>query len=520
MHVIYAKLEILFKDDWRDIRPAPRNTFLKKKMDAQFRSTPKRTPIESIDLSSDEDDVIIVNSQKSSVFSSTNGHSSSNGRFSRPSSPEHVLRDAKKTIKSYNRYFSNGICAKSIINESIRPHEQQVYRDMLLSSPSTAEVYGSSGFNFNVHSQRKLENATRESGRAQKILAMLRDKPALPLIDLAADGKKAQETITIKDDSDSSTTSSKRAVSPVNSLKKLLDIEPYMDPNYVLKLDESRRNKKKETERLIREERLKRDKFSNLNRENINLLLEQKFKNCRLSSIVVLDEYEEKLTLPELTPQQEAKINEAMNGRSVNRVFVEKFHLRITGHDLRTLSGKEWLNDEVINFYVNLIQERSKDSKLPSVYAFSTFFYPKLMSSGHSSLRRWTKKVDIFAHDLILVPVHLGFHWCMATIDFRDKCLRYYDSMLGHNMKCLDKLVEYLVAEHKDKKKTDYDIGDWKKLVLKDIPKQLNGSDCGVFACTFAEFVSRNAKILFTQEHMPYIRRKMCCEIMGERLLT
>lgn len=484
-----------------------------------MRSPPKRPPIESIDISSDDDDVIIVNSQKSSVFSSSNGYSS-NDRFHRPSSPEHVLRGAKNTTKSYNRYFSNGTTARSIISESIRPHEQQVYRNMLLSSPTTAEAYGSSGFNFNVQSQRKFESATRETGRVEKIMALLREKPGLPLVDLTTDIKKNLETITVKDDSDSSTTSSKRALSPVNSLQKLLDIEPFMDPNYVLKLDELRRNKKKETERLIQEERLKRDKFSNLNRENINLLLEQKFKNCRLSSIVVLDEYEEKLTFPEFSPQQVSRVNEAMNGRNVNLVFVEKFHLRITGHDLRTLNGKEWLNDEVINFYVNLIQERSKDSKLPSVYAFSTFFYPKLMSSGHSALRRWTKKIDIFAHDLIIVPVHLGFHWCMATIDFRDKCVRYYDSMLGYNMKCLDKLVEYLIAEHKDKKKAEYDAANWRKLVLKDIPKQLNGSDCGVFACTFAEFVSRNAKILFTQEHMPYIRRKMCCEIMGGRLIT
>lgn len=42
---------------------------------------------------------------------------------------------------------------------------------------------------------------------------------------------------------------------------------------------------------------------------------------------------------------------------------------------------------------MNLIIERSKKEELPNIYAFNTFFYPKLISSGHASLRRWTKKV-------------------------------------------------------------------------------------------------------------------------------
>ena len=55
------------------------------------------------------------------------------------------------------------------------------------------------------------------------------------------------------------------------------------------------------------------------------------------------------------------------------------------------------------------------------VYATNTFFYPKLMQSGHSALKRWTRKVDIFAQDLMIIPVHLGMHWCLATIDFKKK---------------------------------------------------------------------------------------------------
>lgn len=73
------------------------------------------------------------------------------------------------------------------------------------------------------------------------------------------------------------------------------------------------------------------------------------------------------------------------------------------------------LISQVINFYMNLLVERSKDPNLPSVNTFNTFFYPKLRSSGYSAVRRWTKKMDIFSKDILLVPVHLGVHWCLSV---------------------------------------------------------------------------------------------------------
>lgn len=73
------------------------------------------------------------------------------------------------------------------------------------------------------------------------------------------------------------------------------------------------------------------------------------------------------------------------------------------------------LFSQVINFYMNLLVERSKHPNLPSVNTFNTFFYPKLRSSGYSAVRRWTKKMDVFAKDLLLVPVHLGVHWCLSV---------------------------------------------------------------------------------------------------------
>ena len=58
---------------------------------------------------------------------------------------------------------------------------------------------------------------------------------------------------------------------------------------------------------------------------------------------------------------------------------------------------------------MNLIMERSeKNESLPKVYVMNTFFVPKLLQGGHGSVRRWTRKVDIFSYDVIPIPVHVG----------------------------------------------------------------------------------------------------------------
>ncbi len=49
-----------------------------------------------------------------------------------------------------------------------------------------------------------------------------------------------------------------------------------------------------------------------------------------------------------------------------------------------------------------------------------------------------------------------------------------------------------------------------------DIPKQLNGCDCGVFALMFAEYQSRDAPFTFDQRHMEYFRVKVLADIMSE----
>ncbi|XP_066600299.1 sentrin-specific protease 1-like [Prorops nasuta] len=328
------------------------------------------------------------------------------------------------------------------------------------------------------------------------------------------------ETILTSKDSLTERNVSKQSITS-NSLRESLASKLITKDSFIgqisRKYDERFQKRSKEAEELQKYAIL----LSNSNRQAREAAIEEQLARSMRLCDIVLDEREdlEETLLPTLTNHMINEIKAALVPCPPDQVLVENFRLRVTRKDMNTLAGLNWLNDEVINFYMNLLIERGGKDKYPRVHAMNTFFYTKLITGGHSSLKRWTKKNDIFAQDLVVVPVHLGMHWCMSVIDFRNKTIRYFDSMGSPNAKCLLALKQYLQDESLDKKKKPYDTSDWTLENAKDIPRQMNASDCGVFSCMFAEYICANKKLTFTQDNMPYFRKKMVYEILKSKLL-
>ncbi|XP_054520292.1 sentrin-specific protease 1 isoform X1 [Pan troglodytes] len=224
---------------------------------------------------------------------------------------------------------------------------------------------------------------------------------------------------------------------------------------------------------------------------------------------------------PEITEEMEKEIKNVFRNGNQDEILSEAFRLTITRKDIQTLNHLNWLNDEIINFYMNMLMERSKEKGLPSVHAFNTFFFTKLKTAGYQAVKRWTKKVDVFSVDILLVPIHLGVHWCLAVVDFRKKNITYYDSMGGINNEACRILLQYLKQESIDKKRKEFDTNGWQLFSKKsqEIPQQMNGSDCGMFACKYADCITKDRPINFTQQHMPYFRKRMVWEILHRKLL-
>ncbi|CAG9862807.1 unnamed protein product [Phyllotreta striolata] len=532
---------IVLDDDDDDLKKYENNSYPNKSV-SKYTSTPQESRKKYEDLAGclqgnaatntkkkheDQDDDITFISELKSPMLKRNEASKLGLHYIQPFSSllnlnQRIMDDSKNRMKrmsSSNAAHSSG-SSNNNSNYSVRPDDKKLYRELLESSSEYSSALNST-FNFDT------------SGRKGRILKLAMDIPTREKMSTKDTIRKVlgdleNEPVVIKDsDSDSDVVflnppSPKPdfKVEPVNSFRKVVDTSQRATSKWLENSVQQHRkvleDRKKEVEQL----QTYADKHKNINKLlRVDLLADKVDRSLRIKeAILPVIELEESIELPELTDAQLKMVQRAFNGDK-NEVLTKKFNLNITRRDILTLAGLNWLNDEVINFYMNMIIERGKDSKYPKSFAFNTFFYPKLIRDGAQSLRRWTKRVDLFEHDLICVPIHLGMHWCMAIIDFGNKSIRYYDSMGSKNDKCLEALRNYLDAEHMDKKKSHYDTSEFVLENVSDIPQQMNGSDCGMFSCTFAEFITRNAKITFNQEHMPYFRQKMVVEILTGELL-
>ena len=82
-------------------------------------------------------------------------------------------------------------------------------------------------------------------------------------------------------------------------------------------------------------------------------------------------------------------------------------------------------------------------------------------------------------------------------------------------------LLQYLQDESKTKRNIDLNVLEWTHYRMKahEIPQQLNGSDCGMFTCKYADYISRDKPITFTQHQMSLFWKKMVWEILHQQLL-
>ncbi|RDX56113.1 cysteine proteinase [Lentinus brumalis] len=258
----------------------------------------------------------------------------------------------------------------------------------------------------------------------------------------------------------------------------------------------------------------------------------------RLNRLAKDEEIEERLRpkrkpLPaSLPPNEDAEVDALFRKKGLIAKCAKE---QVSDEDISRLKPAQWLNDEIINFYGQMILLRAEESKENpgagtgkgrkkplNAHYFSTFFWSKLKGQGYEKARlaKWTKKIDIFSKDIILIPINHGnAHWTAAAINFRKKRIEAYDSMNMNPSPVHKALRQYLNAEHMDKKKKPFDFTGWEDYVQPETPQQENGYDCGVFTCQFLEALSRGEEdFRFTQANMPYLRRKMVWEIAHNKL--
>jgi len=258
-----------------------------------------------------------------------------------------------------------------------------------------------------------------------------------------------------------------------------------------------------------------------------------------------------------LPPDADAVVSDIWDRRS--GVVASMTGAQVEAHDMAKLRPGKWLNDEVINFYGQLLMQRSSQAEASDcwrIHVFSSFFWQNLTTRGYAGVRRWSRRVDLFTKDLILLPINVGqAHWVCAAINLRLRRFEYYDSMGIPSPGVFATLRAYISDEMRDKKQLEIDLSDWTDYFAGETsPQQQNGYDCGVFAVQTLEQLSRRdpavpypsraleARLFtapadptelallreehaceyawnFDQRDMPYLRRRMAYEIYTKQLL-
>ncbi|KAI4279219.1 MAG: hypothetical protein LQ337_000454 [Flavoplaca oasis] len=94
--------------------------------------------------------------------------------------------------------------------------------------------------------------------------------------------------------------------------------------------------------------------------------------------------------------------------------------------DLKRLDEGEFLNDSLIAFYLRYLEHQAEQrdhTMARRVYMFNTFFYASLTSSkpgqrgiSYEAVQKWTRGIDLFTYDFVVVPVNESAHWYIAII--------------------------------------------------------------------------------------------------------
>ncbi|XP_068164724.1 sentrin-specific protease 3-like isoform X2 [Antennarius striatus] len=220
-------------------------------------------------------------------------------------------------------------------------------------------------------------------------------------------------------------------------------------------------------------------------------------------------------------PHRKAMIQHLIQSfqRSSGSALAKTFRVNYKRHvltmdDLGTLYGQNWLNDQVMNMYGDLVM----DSVPEKVHFFNSFFYDKLRTKGYEGVKRWTKNVDIFQKDLLLIPIHLEVHWSLVSVDIPRRAITYFDSQRTLNRRCPKHIFKYLQAEAIKKDQQPFLTG-WKGFFKMNVGRQNNDSDCGAFVLQYCKCLALGQPFSFGQQDMPRLRRQMYKELCHCKLI-
>ena len=240
-----------------------------------------------------------------------------------------------------------------------------------------------------------------------------------------------------------------------------------------------------------------------------------------LKKITIESDKEIILESEEVGKPESVRINQELENDNV--IFECRLDVVRTSN-LRKLTTGEWIDSNVINCYMFLIGK-----EYPSVMILGTNFNLQLKSRPFTLINRSLKDARIFEHSLLLIPINCNnLHWFMLTIDTSELGMKkininIYDSspkfIDWREIIDQDKWKSFLNWKHQE----DYNDNQITLEItfngsISDVPRQTNGSDCGVFSLMYAKHLAAGKEFDFGQEDMKRFRHAIVLELSNGKL--
>jgi len=316
--------------------------------------------------------------------------------------------------------------------------------------------------------------------------------------------------------------------------------------NIVFKLSIEDVHLLQEEEEEVKNGKLSYTTFDNVEREVISLTDDSQADDCEITSddehskVVQMDMnyFEEQGDVLERKIQKRKEkckqkdlenILKVYESLDETKVIANKFQINMTKTKITSLNKGTWLNDEVINYYLGILQERdnflcTKYSYRKKSYYFNSFFWTKLTENNEFNfdhVKRWTKSFCIFDFDKVFIPINVvNAHWALIVIYISEKEICYYDSLVGTEGSKKQKvkliiILNYLEMEAAAKEKS-FSTNEWKLIEtnVEQVPQQTNSYDCGMFMIYCADYISDDLPLLYKQSEMTDNRLKVFAAIL------
>ncbi|KAF2897296.1 hypothetical protein ILUMI_08881 [Ignelater luminosus] len=219
--------------------------------------------------------------------------------------------------------------------------------------------------------------------------------------------------------------------------------------------------------------------------ENVTEETKTVFKHIYGKPVNIMDELTTKEAndiLVKTCPRELSKVIASSGYTEIKQLLIYppgKGGLPINTEDYLCLAQDQFLNDVIIDFYLKYLLLNLPKEKQEKIHIFSTFFYKRLTTKPvkasrrshpaeldptltpaqkrHARVEKWTKNVNLFEKDFVIIPINENCHWFLAIVCFpgMDGC----QTMEGKPVHIEPKRKKAIKKE-KDEKAIPCDDGD------------------------------------------------------------